>query len=99
MELKNYKQFNNIKNKHFIVLAKTKTCTVCNAIEPIVLNVLEDYSSILFYTIFIEDVPEFSGQQLVFTVPTLIVYKNNKEYARLSRFILKSDLERILASL
>lgn len=99
MELKNYEQFNSINDKVFIVLAKTKSCTVCNAIEPIVHDALLDYPSIPFYKIFIENVLEFSGQQLVFTVPTLIFYKNNKEYARLSRFILKADLNRILSSL
>lgn len=99
MELKKYEEFINIKENTFIILAKTKTCNVCSAIEPIVTNLLKDYPLIPFYKIFIENVPEFSGQQLVFTVPTLIVFKNNKEYARLSRFILKTDLERIFASI
>lgn len=99
MKINNYEQFLNINDKYYLVLAKTTTCTVCNAIEPVILNVLEKYPHIPFYKVFIEQVPEFSGQQLVFTVPTLIIYKNNKEYARLSRFILKHELEKILSSL
>lgn len=99
MEVKNYQQFINIKDDIFIILAKTKTCNVCNAIEPIILDVLNNYPQVKYYSIFIENVLEYSGQQLVFTVPTLIIYKNKKEYARLSRFILKNELERILSSL
>ncbi len=70
-----------------LVIAKTKTCVVCEPITQKLEMFLQDYPSVHAYQIYLEDIPTFSGQQLVFTVPTIIVYSNEKEILRESRFI------------
>jgi hypothetical protein len=53
---------------------------------------MNDYPSIPAYELYLEDVEMFQGQQLVFTVPTILVFSEGKEILRESRFI---DFEKI----
>jgi hypothetical protein len=91
--IKNYDEFLNIvKSEIVVVIAKTKTCVVCKPLSEKLRIFMEDYPTIPAYQVYLEDVEMFQGQQLVFTVPTILVFSESKEILRESRFI---DFEKI----
>lgn len=57
-----------------VILAKTHTCNVCGPISIKLDQTMKQYPNIPYYHIYIEEVEEFSGQHLVFTVPTILVF-------------------------
>ncbi len=92
----NYEEFKKISQQELIlVIAKTKTCSVCKPMTAKLLHFLTDYPQIPAYEIYLEDVEMFQGQHLVFTVPTIIVFSNGKEILRESRFIDFQKIERL----
>ncbi len=95
--IKDYKEFQQlIEHSLVCVLATTHTCRVCQPIEIKLLEVMEAYPSVPVYKVFLEDVQEFQGQQLIFTVPTIVFYSELKEILRESRFIDFEKIERLL---
>ena len=91
--IKNYDEFLNIiQSEIVVVIAKTKTCVVCKPLSEKLRIFMEDYPTIPAYQVYLEDVEMFQGQQLVFTVPTILVFSQSKEILRESRFI---DFEKI----
>jgi len=97
IEIKNIDEFNNLtKQELIVVIAKTHTCGVCEPIANKLTEFMKNYQDIPNYQIFVEDVPEFSGQNLIFTVPTIMIYSNSKEVLRESRFINFSNIKRLL---
>jgi predicted thioredoxin/glutaredoxin len=86
-----------IKQDMVVVIAKTKTCVVCKPLSEKLSNFMVNYPSIPAFEIYLEDVELFQGQHLVFTVPTIIVFSNEKEILRESRFIDFSKIERLFS--
>jgi len=84
-----------IKGDMTVLIAKTKTCVVCKPLSEKLRIFMIDYPTIPSYQLYLEDVEMFQGQQLVFTVPTIIVYSNGKEILRESRFIDFDKLKRL----
>lgn len=68
-------------------------CGVCLADLPKVEEIAENSGIPLIY-IDIDRVPEASGQLSVFTVPTVLLYLEQREYHRQSRFIDFNELNR-----
>jgi hypothetical protein len=87
---------NIIKNEFVIIIAKTHTCGVCSVISEKLVKLLNDYPKVNLYQIYVEDVLEFSGQFLVFTVPTILIFGCEKEILRESRFINFHKISRLL---
>lgn len=79
-----------------VVLAKTRTCSVCGAIKERLEYIEDYYKDVFFSEIYIEDVPTFSGQHLVFTVPTVLVFYEGKEILRESRFVSVDNVVKVL---
>jgi len=95
-KIETYEEFQEIiKSDISIVIAKTKTCVVCKPISEKLKTFMNDYPQIPSYELYIEDVEMFQGQQLVFTVPTILVFSNEKEILRESRFIDFNKIERL----
>jgi hypothetical protein len=95
--IKSYDEFKEIiKSDLSIVIAKTKNCVVCNPITVKLENFMNDYPEVPVYQIYLEDVEIFSGQHLVFTVPTIIIFNEGNEILRESRFINFSNIQRLL---
>ncbi|MGD9963902.1 MAG: thioredoxin family protein [Candidatus Izemoplasmatales bacterium] len=84
-----------IKGDMTVIIAKTKTCVVCKPLSEKLRIFMIGYPTIPSYQLYLEDVEMFQGQQLVFTVPTIIVYSNGKEILRESRFIDFDKLKRL----
>lgn len=90
-----YDEFTSIiSQSNAVVISKTQNCNVCIPVAARLNEMMKNYPSLSLYEIYIEDVPEFRGQHLVFTVPTIIVFYEGREIHRESRFI---DWEKLSA--
>jgi hypothetical protein len=78
-----------------IVVASTKTCTVCTHAKGMVERMIHN-TPLDYYTVDIDDVPLFRGEHLVFTVPTILVFSHGKELYRSSRFIDYGALQKLI---
>jgi len=74
-------------------------CNVCKVLKPKVAELItEEFPKVKLFYVDIKETPVISGQERIFTVPTIIVYLEGKEYIRKSRSIgldeLRRDIER-----
>jgi len=70
------------------------SCNVCKVLKPKVAELIEsNFPKVNLYYVNIEDAPLISGQFRVFSIPTLIVYIDRKEYIRKSRNIGIGELD------
>lgn len=98
--IKSVEQLNQAySEKYSIILAKTKTCNVCNAIKVRLEAIEDNYPEINFYELYLEEFPEFQGQNLIFTVPTVVFLEYGKEMHRQSRFVNMFELEKYFHNL
>ncbi|NLL68999.1 MAG: thioredoxin family protein [Acholeplasmataceae bacterium] len=96
----NDKELNNILNsndKVVMVFLKGNDCGVCQAAEFRINNIMsKKFPNLDIYYLDLDDSPEFRGQHLIFTIPTILLFEGNKEIHRESRIIDFSRLERNL---
>ena len=99
--IKTLEEFQNIiQNNHAVlVYFSHEKCNVCKVLKPKILDILtEHFPKIKMYYSDTELFPEIAAQNSIFTVPTIIIYFDNKEFIRKSRSIgideLRTDLER-----
>ncbi len=96
MIMKNMNEIKDILSSDFsVVLAKSHGCGVCDITKAQLLPILKEYG-VNLTEVYIDDTPEFRGEHLVFTVPTVLVFSNQKEMLRESRFIDLNKIKRIL---
>lgn len=85
-----------LKERNPIILYfSSQTCSVCHAVFPKLMDLVEDYP-ITVAKINVDEYIEIAGQNLVFTVPTILIMYEGKEILRESRFVDFSNLERTL---
>lgn len=83
--------------KLILVFGKGTNCSVCHAVENRVnTDLLDKFSNLDVYYVNIDDNPLFRGNHLVFSVPTLMLFDNDKEIFRESRIINFTQLEKVL---
>lgn len=85
-----------LSNDFSLILSKTNGCSVCGAIKQRLELIEDTYKDIPFYEIYIEDLPTFQGQYLVFTVPTVLIFEKEKELLRESRFVNIRNITKLL---
>ncbi len=96
----NFEQFNAAKkNKGCLIYFSHEKCNVCKVLKPKVHQLLTDFfPKIKMFYCDTELYPAIAAQNAIFTVPTLIIFFDEKEFFRKSRNIglheLKNDLER-----
>ena len=90
-QIENYK----LNQKAFVMLFQTEECGVCHVIQPRLKDMLENYG---FELVIVDALkhPLIAGQHQVFTVPTIIIWSEDREILRESRFVNFSKIERIL---
>jgi len=94
--IQSYEEFVELSNRDLMILiAKTKTCAVCTPLTEKLITFMKEYETIPSYQVFLEDVSIFSGQHLVFTVPTILVFSEGREILRESRFIDFNKIKRL----
>ncbi|MDR0267577.1 thioredoxin family protein [Paenibacillus sp.] len=82
----------------FLLLIKTDQCGVCDSVLNKLERFLPDFPDVHGGYVRMEDAPEISGEYLVFTAPTLLMFAEGKEVFRQSRFILMGDVEKNVRS-
>ena len=93
MIIKTNEQSNKVTSGDFsIILAKSHGCGVCDIAKVQLGTVLSKYSLEL-NEVYIDDMPEFRGKHLVFTVPTVLIFSKNREILRESRFLNLNKIE------
>lgn len=65
-----------------LLLFSGKNCGVCSILEPKLREVSENYSKLKFTVIKVEENPEIAAQHMVFSLPVLLVFAENKETYR-----------------
>ncbi|WP_171051875.1 thioredoxin family protein [Alteribacter natronophilus] len=75
-----------------IVLLKSRSCSVCEAVETQALEFSAAFPDVHFAGVQLEDVPEIRGQWTVFSAPTILFFYHGKEVWRGSRFISWDEL-------
>lgn len=88
---------NFIKNNE-IVLAyfSTEQCTVCKALKPKVQDIADSYDNLNTFFAGIDNLTELSGKYMVFTVPTIILFIQNREYKRFARFVSIDEIREVI---
>jgi thioredoxin 1 len=79
---------NNIMSTHPAVLVyfSAPACNVCKVLRPKLAKAVSiEYPSIKLCYVDSELYPQLSGQHTVFSIPTVILFFNGKEYFRKSR--------------
>ncbi len=91
-------EFHAAKAEHPLLLAylSTPTCNVCKVLRPKVEALLEERGVPGVY-VDTTALPAVAGQLLVFAVPTIVVFAEGREFARLSRHLSLGQLEAELA--
>ena len=74
-------------------------CNVCKVLKPKIYNLLKsDFPKLEMFYCDTELFPEIAGQNSIFTVPTILVFFDGKEFIRKSRNIgvdeFKNEIER-----
>ncbi|MFA5006103.1 MAG: thioredoxin family protein [Candidatus Izemoplasmatales bacterium] len=80
-----------------IVIAKGHTCPACIPVTERIASLAARYPAVAAYEVWIEDVPQFRGEYLIFSVPTVIVIQVGKELLRQSRYFDYEKIESLLA--
>jgi thiol-disulfide isomerase/thioredoxin len=87
--------FSHFINQSVAVLSFTSPwCAACKKIHTHLDELERSYKHISFGTIDISTNPETPAQLQVFSIPTIIVFKNNHESKRLSGTITEKDIRR-----
>jgi thioredoxin 1 len=86
MEFQEFQQ--EIKlNQIICVYFTTVDCQVCRVVKPKLKSILEEYPHISLMEIDLMDSPIIASQNMVFTVPTLIIFSESNEIKRFSRYL------------
>lgn len=93
--LNSFEELNNFINTNLgvIVYFSTPDCNVCKVLKPKVKEMLkEEFPQIQFAYVDLSSAKELAAQHSIFTVPTLVIYFEGKEFLRKSRNISIEEL-------
>lgn len=98
-DIKDIKEFENFTriNEAVLIYFSHEECNVCKVLKPKVRELIEmqfgkikmAYSDTVLY-------PDVAGQNSIFTVPTILVYLDGREYIRKSRNIGIEELSTLI---
>lgn len=85
------------KQTAMLVYFSAPQCNVCKVLKPKIAEMIrENYPKINLFYVNIEDAPVVSGQFRIFSIPTILIYFEGREYIRKSRNIGINELEKEL---
>jgi thioredoxin-like negative regulator of GroEL len=95
IEIKDYPEFEKMVEDNELVLAyiSQPQCSVCVSLLPKVENLMVGYPKIKLVYIDARAVPSAAGQLSVFTIPTVLMFVQGKEYFRLVRTFGITEIE------
>ena len=95
--LDNILDIEKVMNKELVmILAKSHTCTACKSLQFTLEHNVKNLDEIDIYNVYIDDVDEFRGKHLIFSVPTVLIFSKGKELLRESRYLNYSKIERLI---
>ena len=95
--LETYESFKKVLNEPFVmIVAKSHRCATCQVIVPHLEKNLIHLDQFKTYQIYVDDVEQFRGEHVIFSVPTVLIFNEGKEILRESRFIDISKINRLL---
>lgn len=97
--ISSFEDFNNMKSESQAVLFyfSHDSCNVCKVLKPKIYEMLQnDFSNIEFRYVDIKKTPDIAAQNSIFTVPTILVYFEGKEFVRRSRNIGLDELRNLI---
>ena len=75
-------------NEAVLIYFSSETCSVCKVLKPKIAELRNsEFPKMELFYVDIEKSPMISGQYRIFTIPTLLVFFEGKEYIRKSRNI------------
>jgi thiol-disulfide isomerase/thioredoxin len=96
-ELKSMKDVSKIIKKDFtMIIAKTHTCGACQTVLSSLEQNVPNIDKIDKAVVFIDDLDEFRGEHLIFSVPTVLIFSEGKELLRESRYINYDKITRLI---
>ncbi len=84
------------KHKWSLLYISRPECTVCHAVLPKLRELLVHYPQIYLGHINANQVEAIAAKFLTFTVPTMILMIEQKEYLRADRFVRFDDLNKLI---
>jgi len=81
------------QDNFLILLFSSSNCNVCISVKENIQHLINKYPYLNFYQVPIDELPAASGDFLVFTIPTIVLFHHGKEVYRASRFIPFKELE------
>ena len=101
-EISSLEQFNIFisSNKGAVIYLSSPDCNVCKVLKPKLIELLEtEFPNMSFIYLDVKNSKELAAQLNVFTVPTILLFFEGKEYIRKSRFVdlqeLNCELDRL----
>merc|ERR1711879_331519 len=95
--IQSYDEIQNVINKEFVmILAKSHTCSICNTIQNTLERAIPNLDQIEIHSIYIDDIDQFRGDHLIFSVPTVLIFSEGKELLRESRYINYDKITRLI---
>jgi thioredoxin-like negative regulator of GroEL len=87
----------SISNQASLFYFSAPHCSVCKVLKPKLLQMLkEEYPEFRAFYIDIENSPLIAGQMRIFTIPTLLIFFEGKEFYRISRNISLEELKKTI---
>jgi thioredoxin-like negative regulator of GroEL len=74
------------ETKILVVYFSQPTCTVCKSLRPKIEMTVRSYTGIGFQYVDTTLFPNLSGQNMIFTVPTIVLFYQGREVKRWSRY-------------
>jgi hypothetical protein len=95
--IEKYSEIQDIINKDFVmILAKSHTCYSCKTIANIMDDNMNHFDKIEKYNIYVDDMDQFRGEYLIFSVPTILIFSEGKELLRQSRYFDYAKIDRLI---
>lgn len=93
-EVESFQQWIEITKEHskLLLFVETDNCSVCQGLLPQIER-LENVYDLPFFSVNAAQVPEMAGQLSLFSAPVILLYREEKEYARFARFIPMAELK------
>ena len=86
------------EQKGVVLYFSNEACSVCKVLKPRMKELVDgSYPQMSLYYIDTENSPLIAGQHRVFTIPTILIFFEGREHARLSRNIGMHQVEESIA--
>lgn len=81
------------ENKFVMVYFSSYGCNVCDEISPRIEEILKRYTNIVLGEVEVQNLPSVASVFDIFTIPTIIIFLEEKEIVRQGRYINFLELE------